>query len=369
MKKKTCCIFNLATHYNAPIYKMMDKEIKCDFYLGDRSFESIKLMNYSDLKGFKKVLPFKRIYGNFYLQKGAINLAFKNYQNYIVTGEPYCLSTWMVLIFTKLLKKRSFVWTHGWYGDETFIKKLIKKLFFKMSYKVLLYGDYARDLMIKEGFNSDRLVCIYNSLDYQLQLEVRKSLSYTSIYVNHFKNEDPVVLYIGRIQKVKKINLLIEALRLLHIKVMKCNLIIIGKETDECNIHDLVSKYQLEQKVWFYGPAYDESKLGELIYNAQVCVSPGNVGLTAMHCMVYGLPVVTHNNFLNQMPEFESIEPGVTGDYFIENSVEDLYTKIEYWISINKNERDHVRESCYQKIREKYNPHFQLEVIKNVLNE
>ncbi|MDQ2862797.1 MAG: glycosyltransferase, partial [Bacteroidota bacterium] len=91
-------------------------------------------------------------------------------------------------------------------------------------------------------------------------------------------------------------------------------------------------------------------------------------GLTAIHCMVFGLPVITHNNFSNQGPEFEAIEPGKTGDFFIENSEEDLYKKIEFWIKINSEDRNNVRENCYQKIREKYNPHQQIEILKNIIN-
>ena len=53
----------------------------------------------------------------------------------------------------------------------------------------------------------------------------------------------------------------------------------------------------LQDQIWFYGACYDESKLGELIFNADLCVSPGNVGLTAVHSMGYGTPVITHNNF------------------------------------------------------------------------
>jgi glycosyltransferase involved in cell wall biosynthesis len=346
----------------------MDEHLRCDFYIGDQTFSPIKLMNYKELKGFKKILPFIKLYKNFYWQKGALNLSWKPYKNYIITGEPYCLSTWFVLFSNKLLRKKSFLWTHGWYGDETFVKKIIKKLFFRLSYKVLLYGDYARNLMIKECFNSDKLVCIYNSLDYDTQLKVRANLNYSSIYKDHFKNGYPVILYIGRIQKTKKIDLLIDALHRLNSNGINCNLIIIGEETDDCNLHEAVSNYQLEDNVWFYGPSYDENILGNLVYNASVSVSPGNVGLTAMHCLIYGLPLITHNNFPNQGPEFESIKPGITGDYFIENSAEALYTKIKYWININNDKRNVVRKSCYEEIKGRYNPHKQIDILKKLLN-
>lgn len=368
IKTENCCIFNLAPHYNAPIYKLMDLELKCDFYFGDRILEPIELMNYNTLNGYKKSLEFKTLKGNFYWQKGAISLAFKNYDNYIITGDPYCISTWIILIINRVKGGKTFLWTHGWYGNERLLKRNIKKIFFGLSTKVLLYGDYARKLMQKEGFKPEKLITIYNSLDYYKQLQIRQNLKESFIYKNHFLNEYPVLLYIGRIQKRKKIELLIEALNELIKSQNYCNLILIGKQTDTTNIINLVSIYGLEKYVWFFGPCYDENILGELIFNADLCVSPGNVGLTAMHCLVYGTPVLTHNNFSNQMPEFESIESGKTGDFFIENSVEDIQTKIKKWINIANEERKMVRKKCYEIIDEKYNPNNQIIILKSILN-
>ena len=62
--------------------------------------------------------------------------------------------------------------------------------------------------------------------------------------------------------------------------------------------------------------AYDENEIGDLIYNADLCVSPGNVGLTAIHTLTYGTPVLSHANFPNQMPEFEAIDKDFTSFLF-----------------------------------------------------
>lgn len=72
---------------------------------------------------------------------------------------------------------------------------------------------------------------------------------------------------------------------------------------------------RVDKNVWFYGSCYDEQTNAELIYNADMCVAPGNVGLTAIHAMTFGCPVITHSDFKWQMPEFEAIHPGKTGDF------------------------------------------------------
>jgi glycosyltransferase involved in cell wall biosynthesis len=358
---------NLAPLYNAPVFQLMDSEIKCDFFIGDRVYLPIKLMDYNELGGFKKILTNIRLVSKFYWQKDALQLVFKPYKKYIITGEPYCISTWLIIIIAKIVGKKTFLWTHGWYGNETIIKRFIKKIFFGLSTKVLLYGDYARDLMIKEGFPPDKLVTVYNSLDYIKQFNIKETLSLTSIYKKYFQNNFPVLLYIGRIQRNKKLDLLIEAMSLLFTRGISCNLIIIGEEAEDTNIHMLVNKYKLDKFIWFYGSCYDESNLGELIYNANLCVVPGDVGLTVMHSFVYGTPIITHNNFAKHGPEFEAIKEGVTGIFFKEGSVDDLVDKICNWITISADKREKIRDECYKIIDEKYNPCKQIKILKETL--
>ncbi len=346
----------------------MDSELKCDFYIGDHVQYSIKLMDYSILKGFKRSLRNIPIVGNFYWQEGAFSLTFHSYKHYIITGEPHCLSTWLILFVNMLIGKKTYLWTHGWYGNEGGLKRVIKRIFFGLSHKVLLYGDYARDLMIQHGFKAEKLITIYNSLDHGSQLKIREKLKITRIYKEHFQNDFPVLLYVGRIQNRKKIELLIDALLKHHKDKTFYNLILIGNKAEDTKIAELVSFYNLEKYVWFFGPCYDENILGELIFNADVCVVPGDVGLTVMHSFVYGTPVITHDNFPKHGPEFEAIEPTVTGDFFKDGSLVDLCLKIETWTAVDVVQREHIRTSCYKVIDEKYNAANQIILLKDLFN-
>lgn len=366
--RKTCCIFNLAAHYRAPIYKLMDTEINCDFYIGDRVSSPMKKMIYSELYGFKKELKNIYLIGNIYWQKGAFKTIFSRYDKYILTGEPHCLSTWVILLFARVSFKKTYLWTHGWYGDETSLKKFAKKFFFGLANHILLYGDYARKLMIEEGFKKEKLHCIYNSLDYDTQVEVRKSLKVSNIFKEYFGNDNPVLCYVGRIQKVKRLDMLIESMVILKNKYKKSlNLVIVGKESEDTDINELIKINKLSDNVWFYGPSYDEKELGTIFYNSNLCVSPGNVGLTAIHSLTYGCPIITHDNFKNQMPEFEVITPGVSGDFFEEKNIDDLAFKINTWLELHPTNDDTIRNECYKVIDDKYNPLYQIQLLKSLL--
>ncbi|MBD1262678.1 glycosyltransferase family 4 protein [Maribacter polysiphoniae] len=368
MKNKICCIFNIGPHYRTPIFKLMDKELQCDFYFGDSIGVPIKLMDYTELKGYKKTLKNTYIpYTGFEWQKGAWQLIFGPYKHYIVTGTPGSLSNWVLALLAVPLRKRVYAWTHGMKGNATPTGKFIEKNFYRLCHKILLYGEFSKNIMIKEGFKEDKLIPIYNSLDYENQLVVRKKLTASNIFKIHFKNNDPVLIYIGRIQKSKKVDLLIDAIKILREDGILCNLIIIGEDIDNNGIPNLVKKNKLTDCVWFYGPCYDENEIGELLYNSDVCITPGLIGLTTLHAFTYGTPIITSNDFSNHGPEFEAIESGINGEFFKKDDLKDLCSKIESWINLGSKKREQIRLNAYNVIDKKYNSYYQIKVLKSLL--
>lgn len=365
-----CSIFNLAPHYRLPIYTLMDDELECDFYFGDKVESEIKTMNVELLSGYKKTVENKRIlFNRFWWQKGVVQLALKKqYKHYVLTGDPSILSSWFILILCRILRKKTYIWMHGLNSEPSWKVKLLTYPFYWMANKFLLYGEHSKKVMIELGFSENKIECIYNSLDYDNQLSIRQKLHKTNFYSNLFENNLPTLIYIGRIQKVKKIELLFEALKLLEKKDVFCNIMLVGENTDDINIKEIHYENNLESKLCLYGPCYDENKIGELLFNADICISPGNIGLTAIHAISYGTPCITHNNFTKQMPEFEAIQTDITGDFFKENNILDLSEKIEKWLILETAKREVVRNNCYAIIDKKYNPHYQINLLKQLFD-
>jgi glycosyltransferase involved in cell wall biosynthesis len=369
-ENKICCIFNLAPHYRSSIYTLMDKELSCDFYFGDKVESKMKIMDIQQLNGYKKTVLNKRIiFKRYWWQKGVVHLVFKKqYKYFILTGDSSILSSWLIILFCLILRKKTFIWMHGLQSEPSWKGKLITYPFYWMASKFLLYGEHAKQVMIKLGFSEKKIECIYNSLDYEHQLLIREKLQKTDIYSDFFGNNLPTLIYIGRIQKVKKIEQLFEAIRLLEERKLYCNLMLIGENTDDIDLDKLHAQNNLQSKFWYYGPCYDENIIGDFIYNAEVCVSPGNIGLTAIHSLSYGTPCITHNNFIEQMPEYEAIQKGKTGFFFKENNIRDLSDKIEKCLSIETEKREEVRKDCYAIIDEKYNTCYQINLLKKLLS-
>lgn len=364
---KTCLIYNFAQHYRTNVFSVLDNNLDIDFVFGDKYLD-VKKMDYTLLSH-----PVTEVHnialGPVIWQQNTIRYAFKNYDVFILLGAYLCISSWIIAIIARLRGKKVYFWTHGWYGNEGFCKAVIKKLYYNLATKNLLYGNYARDLMIKQGFDPERLVTIHNSLAYDKQIEQRKKLSISDIYVRHFENNCPNVIFVGRLTSVKKLDILVAAQK--KCADMGCffNVTFIGDGEEKHSLQQIVKDFDLNEKVWFYGPSYDEDELSNLIYNADLCVAPGNIGLTAMHAMVYGCPCISHNDFKWQMPEFEAIKEGLTGEFFERNNVDSLALAIKKWFEVHNSDRDNVRNSCFHEIEEQWNPYKQVEIIKKVIEE
>lgn len=372
MKDRIYFVTNIIPQYRQAIYKLIDSEWDTEWYSGKNKGDIMDITGAPEdtLKNIHWVEN-KQIHGNWYWQSG-VSKVLKNpqFSHYIMTGEMYCLSTWWNLIQHKLFyrKKKVYLWTHGWYGRETFSKKWLKRIFFGMTDKVLTYGNYAKDKAIEQGFKADKIIPIHNSLDHSHQIEIRKTLTRSDIYTNHFKNLYPTLIFIGRLTTVKRLDLLLEALYLLKNDSYRYNLVLIGGGEEKERLEKQSSELGLSDNVWFYGPCYDEKENAQLIYDADLCVAPGNVGLTAMHTMVFGTPVLTHDDFTWQMPEFEAIIPEKTGAFFKHNDVNSLAKEIQRWFDTHKDERQPIREACYKEIDTNWTPEYQLEVLKSVIN-
>ncbi len=361
---KLCIIYNFAQHYRANIFKLIDSTFNCEWYFGN-TMDNVKKMDYSILSNSVHEMN-KRKIGPFVYQCGVPCLIKKEFTHYLILPDTRSLSSWLFLIISYLYKKkRVYIWTHGWYGKENRIEKFLKKIMFQLpNGGIFCYGNYARNLMIKEGFNPQKIHTIHNSLFYDKQIEIRKQLKETGVYKDHFHNENKNLFFIGRLTAIKKLDQILKAMVICRDKGIEYNLTFIGDGEKTEELKSLTKNLGLEKLVWFYGPCYDENELSSLIYNADLCVAPGNIGLTAMHSMVFGTPCITHNDFPYQMPEFEAIKDGITGTFFQRDNIENLAAQINKWFRNNALKRNDIRNACMQEIDEEWNPYFQIEVLK-----
>jgi len=376
LKKNVLIVYHYFAHYRLPIIQELshDKDISYFFISGKTTNKDITIIDSSTFidnkinwKTVKNIWIFNK---RLLWQTGIIRECLSgNYDCVIFLGTPQYISTWLAAIILRLIGKHTLFWTHGIIRDK--FRDKVKIIFLKLANGLLIYGNWAKNRLIQFGFKPEHLYVIYNSLDYKNQVKIRGTLSPDMLLSkrrSYFSNPDfPILLFIGRLTLQKKLDQLIIACEKLHQMGLSTNLLFIGDGEDKQKLIELCQSKNLQDYITFYGESYDEHENAPLIAMADICVSPGDIGLTAIHALTYGTPVITHNNPFQQMPEFEAITHGKTGMFFEYGSINSLIDVIFSWLKNNKYNREDIRKDCYETIDNYYNPAYQAKVIKEAV--
>lgn len=370
-KLKVAFLFPYAPNYREPIYRLIDDAYDVDWFFCGNSERNLVFMDYSVLRNVNLFLKECRVFNVFSYYRGLSYIDFRKYDALIIAGVYQNISEWLIALFYGRAHKKPklYFWTHGYYGKESRMRKAIKRFFYHCGQGVFLYGERARNLMEADGFDGDSLFVIHNSLDYDKQLKLRDSLVPSDIYVEHFGNTYPVLIFVGRLTSVKELDMIVRSLFDLESRGELYNLVFVGDGSDRIKLEEMTSELQLSNRVWFVGECYDDNINAELLYNADLCVAPGNVGLTAIHSLMFGCPVVSHDNLSWQMPEFEVITPQKTGDFFSYHNQDSLNNTISNWFLNNMTRRESVRLDCFSVIDKSWNPNYQMQIINNALTK
>lgn len=375
MVTKVAIIGNYAPHYRLTLWSALaqTKNIHYSFFAFSSQVEGIKTISQEEF--LENNIKFKeikniRIKNIVIWQKGVIKIVLeKHFTHYIFNGDMYCLSTWFGAVILRLSGRKVTFWGHGLYGNELWLKKRIRIIFYSIPNYHLLYNNRAKQLLSQENFSEQNLYVVYNSLNYELQKKLFDSLNPGSLAKRKYEifcNQDYTIIYIGRLTKEKKLDLLIDALYILKTRGILYNLLLVGDGPERKKIMEKVNTSRLD-KVKFWGPCYYENIIFELIGLADLTVSPGNVGLTAIHSLSYGTPVITHNDFSNQGPEYEIIEDGITGVFFDRDNSNSLADSIYNWFQKNP-DSSLKRQRCRMNIDRYYNSDYQISVFNELIS-
>jgi glycosyltransferase involved in cell wall biosynthesis len=372
--RKRIAFFNpIFAHYRSALLRELRASEAFEYFLFGDSQDRYGKVPACDLSSEPRFqhTPYVRFLRVFAWQKGIVApTLLGDFDGYILEGDAYYLSTWVGAIFARLRHRRVLFWSHGWTRPDRGIKHLVRRLFYRLAHGLLLYGDRARALGIECGFDPEHLYVMYNSLDFEQQRQLSAAVrpdEVDSVRRELFGPEPlPVVIATARLTEKKRFDLLIRALGIVNRGGRKVGLLLVGDGPARASLESLARSEGVQAV--FAGACYDEPGLARYFACACVTASPGEVGLTCMHSLGYGVPVVTHNDPGRQMPEFEAILPGVTGDLFEPDNLEDLAAKLERWIPATGVVSESVRRACLARIETRYHARFQARTIELALS-
>lgn len=366
-------IYHHFPHYRAPILRELKNKSIHEFHFWG-SLEDIE--GIKSFKGDKLVFINKlqlRICRNIWNLSGFWRAVFDRRADAIIVHNlPYMPASWFIPVVARLLGKKVLFWGHGWLRTEPFIKRIVRLMYYFLANGLLTYNERSIDIGVRSGYPRERIRVIYNSLDFEyssiLYANIRKTSedSKEKMCANYFLNpERPLIICVARLTRACNFEILLEAGGVLSDLGININILLVGDGPERIKLEEISMNER--NSIYFYGSCYDEVEICRMTYWADLTVSPGKVGLSAIQSLTYGTPVISHSDLDHQMPEVEAVIEGYTGALFKRGDASDLARVIQNWL-INHPNRDEVRSACRNIVALKWNPSNQRDCIDAAIN-
>lgn len=161
------------------------------------------------------------------------------------------------------------------------------------------------------------------------------------------KPNENLLLFVGRITKVKNIDFIFECLEILKSKGVSFKMLFVGTGEDLNYFKELAKKKTLENDVMFLGKITDKKLLSSIYLNSSLYLFPSifdNDSLTIIEASLYSLPTIAIEN----TDSSERITNNHNG-FIIKNSPKDMAEKVEYLLN-NKDIIASVGENASKEI-------------------
>lgn len=279
-------------HYRVPVYNEISQYLKN---------ENINLKIYyrkSEADISYQVAMFCRITSLFKFYN-----TIKNADCVICFGNIRQVYTWLTLIICKFNKVPFVSWKHTLNRQikESRIQNMLHRYLHIVSDAIIAYSE--KEAQYVKRVYANKVHVAWNTISYDSIPEVRarKGDLKESLSIN----TDFTVLFVGRVQKRKRLNDLILVMDLLKDYSITC--IIIGGGIEEEAVREIGKRNNIK----YMGKVIDQFKVNQYFKAADVFCIPGTCGLGINHAFYWGLPVITEK--VLHSPEIDYLENGSNG--------------------------------------------------------
>ncbi|MCI1278803.1 MAG: glycosyltransferase [Nitrospira sp.] len=357
---------NFIAHYRKAVFELLSSSKEFEFtFLADSKADtpSIKVAEWETSRIRRQyaktsILKLPLIPALFWQPRVIALVARDKPDLVIAVGNPYSLTTWAILFLGRLWSIPVLLWGHGLLKWESGPKWWLRKSFYKLARGLLLYGDNAKDLLSKKGFDSRTLKVIYNSLDFQVQKSLMEKIIKRDLdkFRSSIKVSDGegLIAFSGRLQTNKKIGLLLDSVGVLRTRGRTVHIALIGDGSEKAALISQTIRLGIVSQVHFLGESYEERFIATVFMASDLAVIPSGAGLSVMHALGYGLPVLLHDRPEEHGPEWEAIREGETGFFYRYGDVIDMAEKIESAL-FSRSRTAMMKDACLAMIRDRYN--------------
>lgn len=296
-----------------------------------------------------KVYPLR----NYYLgrkaqaafQKGFLNLLRRErFEVIIAEFNPRIISNIIVFLYSRIIGNKFIWWGHGTSPNSTDIIIRFRILLISLADALICYDAVQAEKFISLGVPREKVFVASNAIDTE---EIIPLVSKKGLPERHR------ILFIGRLVPEKKVDLLIRSFFLAQSQLKPgTKLTIIGDGQEREKLENLAKEYSIIEKIEFLGSIYSAEMLAPWFNSAWVSVSPGQIGLSAIHSLAFGLPMIVARNEPHG-PERAAIEEDINTTFFPSDNEKALASQL---IALERQPKkwEQMSAAASQKIRGRY---------------
>jgi glycosyltransferase involved in cell wall biosynthesis len=296
---------------------------------------SVKDLENVDAEGFEAI-PTRRWQPAIFGQGLVFNRADWTYATrrlsdvIIFQWTPRSLSLVPAMLRARAAGVPRILWGHGYAKDEHARRRGSRRMLTRFASALVFYEPATRDSYIADGWDASKAFVALNSLDHTPIEEARRCWLERPDQLDKFRKEHrihggPVILFVSRLHPKNRVDLLVRATTALAPEISGLKTVIIGNgPAEKARLEALARETGAADRVIFQNGIYDELKLAPWFLSASAFCYPAHVGLSLIHALWYGLPVVTSDNLAAQNPEVVALENNVNGLLYEHGSVNSL---------------------------------------------
>ena len=229
--------------------------------------------------------------------------------------------TWLFLLI--LPWKKWIFWGQAEWTSSNLLINFLRRILLSLSSGYIAYTPKGKKNLIDFGYPERKISVAFNTLDVP-----NHRLTIGGEYL----------LYFGRLQERKKIELIFPYLRELGLKMR-----IVGDGDYKASLVEMTVEQGVENLVEFYAGTYNNDEILEHFSSSACYFSPGHVGLGVVQAFAYGVPVFTLSS-CSHAPEFAYCNDE---NSYLFNNFNDMVQSLEK-LDFDSTEHSKKKSSAYE---------------------
>lgn len=343
--------------FRLPLYALLKEKLKnkgIEFQLIIGQLNKYEEYNIKDVL---KVNPYGDIIRNKYFYLGKLSISFQNAlkklknSNLIIVQQSNSEILNYILILKRIFGgnfKLAF-WGHGinfQAKNKNSLSQKFKLLLTKQTDHFFAYNQASVDILVSNGYPKDNITILNNTLDISNEKKLYDAISEDEIKNTRVKyginGNDKVGIFCGSLYKLKKIDFLLESLKIIKKEFPNFHFFVLG----DGELRNEIISFEVINREWFHFVGFKKGYDKQLFLRiSDLQLIPGLVGLNIIDSFYSITPLITLENSKHS-PEIIYLEDGKNG-LITKDSIDDYTKKI---IEVLKDEKklSELKSGCEQ---------------------